>query len=291
MTIPAQWIEYHQFFQRPGTSSISLNDTISLWEVGQLIITFPNSKNQLTVSRNPYLENVRCQIGNRIVPDKPMSTNCNAFSEMVMTSLGFDSLFSASRELTTAVSPIKQSILLANCYRPLLHDDSDFMFVVDLERNGSGTFCDGYSGRNVSIDFQANYINSTNNPHYYAYNEAKAFKIRDEGMPNLFAVGDAYWVFTEKGGEFIKDAAVQQLSVEREELVRRKEMEYLEQQRMKENASRYHNYHDPDNKLGQGEYKLYDNMQPRNASSNIEEVARRLEQTVDKVEKGMNGLE
>ena len=55
LTIPAQWCEYHQFTQGPQTSSIFCNAVISLWEVGQLVFTFPNSVNQLTVSRNPFL--------------------------------------------------------------------------------------------------------------------------------------------------------------------------------------------------------------------------------------------
>ncbi|MBR1988348.1 MAG: hypothetical protein IKA36_04825, partial [Clostridia bacterium] len=84
LIIPAQWIEYHPTSQKPQTTSVRMNSVISLWEIGQLVFTFPTDK-QCTVTRNPFLEDAKAQIGNRLIPDRGVSTNSAEYSEMCIS--------------------------------------------------------------------------------------------------------------------------------------------------------------------------------------------------------------
>ena len=132
-----------------------------------------------------------------------MSTIDKAHSEMILTALGFDSIFSAPKSLLTALASKSE---YATKFYVKHDDDSDYLFVCDMERNGNSVYHDGISGDNVPILFDAEFINETENPHYYAYDASKVnhFELRKMGI-NIFAVSDAYWIFGKDGGEFVKD--------------------------------------------------------------------------------------
>ena len=114
-------------------------------------------------------------------------------------------------------------------------DDSDFMFVADLERNGAGTYSDGMTASNCSINFTASMMQGENNPHYKALNVGLDDKLTiKEGVvtithstrhnnctnPNIFLVEDAYWVAGPDGIEFIKDSTTVALTTQREQKIR-----------------------------------------------------------------------
>ena len=205
LTIPAQWIEHMNPAQTVNVSSVKITTTMPLWQCGQVIMTFPNSPHQLTVSRNPYLKAIRCQVGNKLIPDKNMTTIDKAHAEMTLTALGFDTIFSAPKSLLIALAAKNEK---AEYFYPHHDDDSDYMFICDMERNGNSVYHDGISGDNVPILFDAEFINETSNPHYYAYDAEKGANnhhdLRKQGI-NIFAVSDAYWVFGRDGGQFEKD--------------------------------------------------------------------------------------
>ena len=197
LVIPAQWVDHYTFSQLPSTTNIRTNLHVSMFNACQIIMTFPNSGNQLTVSRNPHLEAIQCQVSDRIVPDKFFSTLDKAHAEMILESLNLDSLFEPAKELVESLTKDRG---FCNSWSLKIRDDSDYMLVINLEQYGNGCFCDGITDINFPVNFQANYINSTRNPHYYdVAGELHAHNI------NLFIVSDAFWVFNEQGGQFIKD--------------------------------------------------------------------------------------
>ena len=198
--MPAQHIEHYTFSQLPNQTDIKTNLQVSLWNCAQVVMTFPNSPNQLTVSRNPHLEAVQCHIADRIIPDKFFKTTDRAHAEMVLSALGMDSLFSAADELIEALTKNRGKV---GTWTLTKKDDSDYMLVLDLERAGSGCFCDGLSGQSIPINFQANYMYNVENPHYYhIVNGVK--ELRRQNI-NVFFISDAFWVFSPNGGEYIKD--------------------------------------------------------------------------------------
>ncbi len=199
LVIPAQWVDHFTFSQLPTTNSIRTNIQTALFNACQVIITFPNSANQLTVSRNPHLESIQCQISDRIIPDKFFSTLDKAHAEMIIANLNLDSLFSAPDELIEALTKDRTATWTLKKV-----DDSDYMLVFNLERFGNGCFCDGLTDNPVPINFQANFMHGTQNPHYYDANG----KLLQHNL-NLFIVSDAFWVCNQNGCQFIKDVATQ----------------------------------------------------------------------------------
>ena len=197
LVIPAQWVDHYTFSQLPSTTNIRTNLHVSMFNACQIIMTFPNTGNQLTVSRNPHLEAIQCQVSDRIVPDKFFSTLDKAHAEMILESLNLDSLFEPAKELVESLTRDRR---YNDSWTLKVNDDSDYMLVINLERYGNGCFCDGITDINVPVNFQANYINSTRNPHYYT----EGGELHTHNI-NLFIVSDAFWVFNEHGGQFIKD--------------------------------------------------------------------------------------
>ena len=224
MKIPAQWIEHYTFSQQPAQSEIRTNIQVPMFNVSQAIMTFPNSAYQTTVSRNPHLSGIQAHIGDRIIPDKFMTTLEKAHSEMILTGLGMDSLFSAPPEVLESLTRNRgKNTDWSIKYR----DDSDYMLVLTLERYGAGCFCDGMNGINIPINFHANYINGTDNPHYFELDvdnskyadrgtkldskDGLAFPLRQNNV-NLHLVSDCFWVCSTNGCEFIKDLQIDSLA-------------------------------------------------------------------------------
>ena len=223
MIIPAQWADQQTLPQVATATGISANAPISLWECEQLIVTFPNSDNQLTVSRNPFIDNIKVQLGSKLIPDKVMNTYSPETCEMTLTALKLDSLFAASDSLIKSLVPRdhKNNVFVMN-----REDDSDYMFVVDLERNGSGSYCDGVTGSNIALQIDGTFHHGNANPHFYEYDASKdvadRFPLRSFA-PSVVAVSDAFWTFGPNGGEFIKDSSTIGLT---EELSARRKAEY-----------------------------------------------------------------
>lgn len=220
LKVPAQWIDQVVFPQTYDGSGINANTNKSLFECDQIIMTFPNSDHQMTVSRNPHFETFHVKVGSKItVPELQMTTCDRSFSEMTLGALSMDTLFAAPRSLIKALTPNKEK-RNDKFYGVDREDDSDFMLVVDLERNGSGIFSDGISGINVPIRLEATYLQGRNNPHFYEYNgESGTYELRKQA-PNIFTVSDACWLLTPNGPIFVKDANKRELTLQTEQQAR-----------------------------------------------------------------------
>ena len=235
LTIPAQWCEHSTFPQNINGNDISENTIMSLYECGQLILTFPSTANQLTVTRNPHLNKIRCQIGDRMIPDKDMNTADDSHAEMIITGLGLDSLFTADKSLINSLKIDKD--LKNTDWVMRREDDSDYMYVCDLTRNGAMVYNDGLTSNNCSVTFTASLMHGVDNPHYNALNLGAGDKLaftagtnaatitpggrhKNSTNPNIFLIEDAYWVCGADGIEFIKDSTTISLTTQREARIR-----------------------------------------------------------------------
>ena len=198
--IMAQHADWHSLSQLPSTNQIKCNVHVPLNNASQIAFTFPNSANQLTVTRNPHLEAVQCHINDRIIPDKFFSTLDNSHSEMILNALGMDSLFSAPEELLEALTNNRGKY---NDFTLKKKSDDMYQLLFSLERWGSGCFLDGMSGTNVPIALDANFMYSTENPHYYR-RELDLTKGFHPHNINMIVLSDAFWVCNKDGIEFIK---------------------------------------------------------------------------------------
>ena len=200
LIIRGQWNEWYALAQTPSATQIRCNIQVPMSNVSQLIFTFPNSSNQLTVSRNPHLESIQCHVQDRIIPDKSISTLDRAHSEMILNALGLDTLFSASKELIESLTKNRGKV---GDWSLMKRSDDMYMLVINLERGGSGVI-DGMSGLNVPINLNGNFINSNQNPHYYQISNTDGTTIKHCPFNiNMFVLSDAYWKFGPNGGEYI----------------------------------------------------------------------------------------
>lgn len=200
LVIASQHCEWYALAQLPTTTQIRANIQVPMSNVSQLIFTFPNSPNALTVCRQPHLENITVHVADRIVPDKALSTLDNAFSEMTMNALGLDSLFSATPELIEALNNDRGEV---GTWSLLKHSDDNFGLYICLEREGSGVI-DGMSGLNVPINLNANFMYGTKNPHYYQVSNENGTTIKHCPFNiNMFVLSDSFWKLSSEGLEYI----------------------------------------------------------------------------------------
>lgn len=202
LIVPAQWAEWYSLSQVPTSTQIKANIQVPMNNVSQINFTFPNTSNQLTVTRNPHLEAIQCHVMDRIVPDKFFTTLDNAHSEMILNAMGCDSLFTAPRSVIEALTTNRGKY---NSNTLCKRDDSDYTLIINLERYGSGCFCDGMNGLNVPVALDANFINGTENPHYYSLEPTNLTdKEFNPHNINMIVISDSFWVFGKGGAEFVK---------------------------------------------------------------------------------------
>ena len=214
ITIPAQWIDHYHFGQLPTDTEVKMNASMPIYNASMMLFTFPQSDNQLTVSHNPCLENLRIHIGDKVFPTTFTSTLSPQHSEQILTSLGFDKLFSASDELRASLTCPKN---MGKYWGGRQKDDSDYMLVCDLMRNGHSVIHDGYTDEHCNIVFEADIMNPDNNTHWvvkdienYTFNWKYIYNPVYKHVhtaPNIYVVSEAFWIFTPRGGEFVREGA------------------------------------------------------------------------------------
>lgn len=202
--VPCTNVEHYTFSQLPTTHDIKTNIQLSLWNASQIILTFPNSANTGgNISYNPHLLNAQLSIGTKIIPDKMMNTvNDPSQTELVLSGLGLDSLFSASEELLESLSRNRGKV---GSWTPHKKDAGSYIMLFDLER-ASGYATDGISGSSVPLNFQATYMYGEENPHYYEIVNGQK-QLRRQNV-DIYIISDSFFVFSPNGGQYIKDSNI-----------------------------------------------------------------------------------
>lgn len=195
--IPAQYVDYQTFSNRPGAGGqYRANTTYSLCNCCGIGLLFPRTSNEITCGRNPHFSSVQLQIDNNPYPDKPFSTHEAAHSIYCMTNAGFDGLFSCSREyghsLRFRENPMIQQYDGTNTLvnADTTEDNTSYCLYCSTERlSGYGTYCDGVSKDSAQISLQATLDNHS--PYANCY------------PPSLLILQDCFWRCTSSGVEFI----------------------------------------------------------------------------------------
>ena len=233
LIVPAQTAQYHSFSQKPNSTSLHLNTTVSLVNTSAIIFLFPRTHSELTVSKNPHFSSIQAQIADSTYPDKPMSTHSIEHCMYVLTNAGLDSIFSPSEELSYSLTyselhdgakdqvnieqqtnedgeVVSEAIVEnINNLRYPYKDNTSYCYVVSTERlSGYGTYCDGLTYDNAHITLTANVRgNARENPYIYdqrrrveniANGIARDNQGLQEGMQNdrspiMIIVQDCFW--------------------------------------------------------------------------------------------------
>ena len=207
LIIPSQFIDYQAFSQPPMSFGLKCNTTYNLTNCSALLFLFPRTNHEITCCRNPFLASIQVQVDNKPYPDKPISTLEAAHTIYNLTNLGYDSIFSTSKEYSNALQwnelqPAKQ---IGNATLKLneTEDNTSYCFVCSTERlSGFGTFCDGLNKDNAHITLTGTLMALPNGTQYHPYYQPDGNV--NNRPPIMLICQDCFWRCSPKEGiEFI----------------------------------------------------------------------------------------
>ena len=199
MIIPAQMVDYQAFSQTVQPGGLKCNTTYSLTNVTNVILTFPRTGNQITVSKNPNFGTVQLQIEGKPYPDKPFSTLETAHTEFNLVNANLDSIWAPNRALAYSLTGPDYNDKKERTR--VTEDDGNYCLNCSTERLcGGGVFCDGLTKMSAHINLNATNIDTTKtNPYLYPDGVNK-----NDVAPHMMLVQDCFWKCTvKKGAEWI----------------------------------------------------------------------------------------
>ena len=193
LIIPAQVCNHDLFAQRPVPGGLKLNTNITLTNCTNIALSFPQTDNEITVSKNPEQQSAQLILMGKNIPDKSINTLEAAHTEMELSNACLDSLFEAQpsfiRSLTMSASNGTSKIYRSG-------DCTDYYFNCSLERFGNGVYCDGLTSPGaITLTFQSNAINSGNADPYYHPDITDATVLNTQPV-NIMTVQDCFWIIT-----------------------------------------------------------------------------------------------
>lgn len=201
LIIPAQFVDYQAFSQTVQPGGLKCNTTYSLTNVTNVILTFPRTGNQITVSKNPNFGTVQLQIEGKPYPDKPFSTLETAHTEFNLVNSNLDSIWAPSRALSYSLTGPEYNDAKERV--DVTEDDGNYCLNCSTERLcGAGAFCDGLTKMSAHINLNATNVDTTkNNPYLYPDGLNK-----NDVAPFMMLVQDCFWRCTvKKGAEWISN--------------------------------------------------------------------------------------
>lgn len=202
LIIPAQYVDYQAFSQKPLSNGLKCNTTYGLTNACSLMFLFPRTTNDLTCSKNPLFSSLQMQIDNRPYPDKPFSSIEQSHTIFNITNAGLDGLFSPSEEFGYSLTCNELKTRFGDKNSRALKDNTSYCFLCATERlSGYGTFCDGVTKESAHITLSATLL-----PHegVHPYLNNPLTMEKNERGPIMLVCQDAFWNCSVAGGcEFI----------------------------------------------------------------------------------------
>lgn len=179
--IPGQRIDQYSFSQTPSQTNMTCNTTQSLINCSSIAFIWPKSPFQLTCSENPMCSSIQLMIDNKTYPDKPFTTYDLIHSNYILNNLMFDDIFKPNHSLLYSIADDKVN----NDY-----DDTNYMFVVSLERLDSDPFVfDGITKDNCFITLNGTFDTTKSK---YSTSETKQ-------PPIMLICQDTLWELSSEG--------------------------------------------------------------------------------------------
>lgn len=196
LIIPAQFVDYQAFSQPPMSFGLKCNTTYNLTNVSSILFLFPRTSHEITCSRNPFLASIQVQVDNKPYPDKPFSTNEAAHTMYNLTNLGYDELFSTSKEYSYSLiwNELDFPYKVGTTSIPVTEseDNTSYCFVCSTERLcGFGTFCDGLNKDNAHITLTGTLMSLPPGMQYHPYYQPEG--LVNNRPPIMLICQDCFW--------------------------------------------------------------------------------------------------
>jgi hypothetical protein len=196
--IPSERIEIFTFSTGPTEAGLNCALTIPIIKGKEIIGLFPTDANQLTVYRNPEYNHLMFTMLNRNFPQTGANTNSTEFFRMELESCNLDTILTPTESFedsylakVTATAPFRQ-----RCQS----DDTDFIFLFNLERQSSNAFfSDPVDSPNESIQLSGapQVQGLAGDVYYYLAREAETDTNNvNHARPMVAIVSDSFWLFS-----------------------------------------------------------------------------------------------
>jgi hypothetical protein len=206
--VPSECIFIQTFSTGPSPSGLNCSMTIPLINAKEVIALFPRTANDLTVFRNPEYRSLMITMLNRNFPQKGAHTNSTEFYRLELESCNLDTALTPTQSFEN--SYLKKVCPTFPIRQRCTSDDTDFLFIFNLERQSSNAFfSDPVNSSNETIQLTGAPQNQTidGDVYYYLNAENDTDPVYNNTPPILAIVSDSFWFFsTGRPAEYEKAA-------------------------------------------------------------------------------------
>ena len=193
LIIPAQQIDIKHFPSNVQAGNYTSDFTYALHNVTDFLLVFPNRSTDVTTFMNPMATGLQLRVDGKLYPNQQFdSTNDYRFYAAMMNAADLDGFIQCNKEYRDSIL-IPRTATLRN-HRT---DMTDFICVIEAERNGGGFFFDGLEtgnqNVNINLRFTASAVSSG------AVNGAAA-PANGAPPPQLWFCRDTYWTVDNENG-------------------------------------------------------------------------------------------
>jgi hypothetical protein len=168
---PTQWNKFENLPAAPTQFRLNTLVTTSLWNTPDIMILFSRTGDDYTIYQNSMYEKIILKLGNRNIPNFPLSSfgaiflgmiyNASDFSdfELGMTAEFEDSLTRPRNDMRIIDDSFSRINMSTDC--------TSFLLNIQCERHSGGTYFDGLFGTNVTINLSGTSMFRGNNDSYF----------------------------------------------------------------------------------------------------------------------------
>lgn len=202
--IPAQEMDYHAYAVQPSGGAFSGSLNIRYDNTECITLMFPTTQNQLTVFKNPNLQNLQVKIENTLYPPTSISTNSEISPELLtflMNASDLDGTIEPTESwLYSIINPRLDS--LGNRLANTRMDDTDFALTFSTERSQGGYVFDGLTTES-SVNTELRFSPVVSGPNDVYYIPDPAVPTMHPPAPELWICNDSYWVVGPKTLKYV----------------------------------------------------------------------------------------
>jgi hypothetical protein len=205
--VPAEIITIDNMGMPPTANGVDTTKQLKFNHVKEMCILFPRRVSDFTVQFNPCLQNAYVSMFNHDYPDKDTDTTCARFLRNQLEATGLDTILQCTESFEQSIT--SPPSYLSPVRDRSLSDNTDFVFVIPLERQSANAFFfDGVDSGNdtENVTLKGTFIRDGNNividnyARLHRNNQVFVNEMYNRTPPIVCLVSDTFWLFTSNNG-------------------------------------------------------------------------------------------